>query len=56
MYHINLACIKNILASMPKKEIPAEMEKIKQKLIETPPGTERSKYVKLYQWCQKLLS
>lgn len=41
---------------MPRKEIPAEMEKIKQKIIETSPGTERSKLIKLYQWCQKLLS
>ncbi|WP_262510727.1 hypothetical protein [Brumimicrobium aurantiacum] len=41
---------------MPKKEIPAEMEKLKQKIHETEPGTERSKYLRLYRWCQKLIS
>ncbi|WP_417266102.1 hypothetical protein [Brumimicrobium sp.] len=56
MYHVNSAVIKSILRSMPRKEIPVEMEKLKQKIIETPPGTERSKYLKLYRWCQKLTS
>jgi len=56
MYHINPAVTKSILRSMPRKEIPAEMEKIKEKIIETPPGTERSKFIKLYRWCQKLNS
>jgi len=41
---------------MPRKEIPAEMEKLKQKIIETPPGTERSKFIRLYRFCQKLTS
>lgn len=54
MYHINPACTKRILASMPKSEIPTEMEKIKQKVIETPPGNERNKFIRLYQWCEKL--
>jgi len=39
---------------MPRKEIPAEMEKIKKRIIETPPGTERSKLIRLYRFCQKL--
>ncbi len=39
---------------MPRKEIPAEMEKIKQKIEETPPGTERSKFIKLYRFCERL--
>jgi len=56
MYHINSAVIKSILRSMPRKEIPAEMEKIKKKIIKTTPGTERSKFVRLYRWCQKLTS
>jgi len=54
MYHVNSAVIKSILRSMPRKEIPAEMEKIIKRIIETPPGTERSKFIKLYQWCQKM--
>jgi len=56
MYHINSAVIKSILRSMPRKEIPAEMEKIKKKIIETPPGTERSKFIRLYWFCKKLIS
>jgi hypothetical protein len=56
MYHINPACTKSILRTMPKKEIPVEMEKIKRRIIETPSGTERSKLIKLYRWCQKLTS
>jgi len=56
MYHINSAVIKSILRSMPRKEIPVEMEKIKKRIIETPPGTERSKYIRLYLFCQKLTS
>jgi len=54
MYHINPACTKSILRTMPRKEIPAEMEKLKQKITETPPGTERSKFIRLYRWCQEL--
>jgi len=56
MYHINPACTKSILRTMPRKEIPAEMEKLKQKISETPPGIERSKFIRLYRWCQKLTS
>jgi len=56
MYHINSAVIKSILRSMPRKEIPAEMKKLKQRIIETPPGTERSKFIRLYLFCQKLTS
>jgi len=56
MYHINPACTKSILRTMPRKEIPAEMEKIKQRIIETPPGTERSKFLRLYRFCEKLIS
>jgi len=56
MYHINPACTKSILRTMPRKEIPAEMEKIKQKIIETPPGTERSKFIRLFRFCEKLIS
>jgi len=41
---------------MPKKEIPAEMEKLKLKIVETPPGTERSKFIRLYRFCEKLSS
>lgn len=41
---------------MPRKEIPAEMENLKQRSIETPPGTERSNLVKLYRFCEKLIS
>ena len=55
MYHINPACTKRILASMPKKEIPAEIEKIKQRIDEVPPGNERTKYIKLLQFCYNLL-
>lgn len=54
MYHINPACTKRILASMPKKEIPAEIEKIKQKLDVASPGNERTKYLKLLQFCYNL--
>jgi hypothetical protein len=56
MYHINSACTKSILRTMPRKVILAEMEKLKLKVSETPPGTERSKFIKLYRWCQKLTS
>jgi len=56
MYHVNSAVIKSILKSMPRKEIPAEMEKLEKKIKETEPGTERSKYLRLYRWCQKLTS
>ncbi|RFC54045.1 hypothetical protein [Brumimicrobium aurantiacum] len=56
MYHINPAVTKSILRSMPRKEIPAEMEKLKQKIIETEPGTERSKFVSIYRFCEKLIS
>jgi len=56
MYHINPACTKSILTSMPRKEIPAEMEKLKRKIVETPPGTERSKFIRLYRFCEKLIS
>jgi len=56
MYHVNSAVIKSILRSMPRKEIPAEMENIKKKIVETPPGTERSKFIRLYQFCEKLIS
>ncbi|WP_165366115.1 hypothetical protein [Brumimicrobium glaciale] len=56
MYHINPACTKSILRTMPRKEIPAEMEKIKEKISETPPGNERSKFVRLYKFCEKLIS
>ena len=55
MYHINPACTKRILASMPKREIPEEIEKIKKKLDQAEPGNERMKYIKLLQFCQKLL-
>jgi len=41
---------------MPRKEIPAEMEKIKKKISETEPGTERSKLIRLYRFCQRLTS
>jgi hypothetical protein len=41
---------------MPRKEIPAEMEKIKSKISETPPGTERNKFVRLYQFCIMIIS
>jgi len=41
---------------MPKKEIPAEMEKLQEKISETPPGTDRSKFIKLYQFCERLIS
>ncbi len=41
---------------MPRKEIPAEMEKLKLKIIKTTPGTERSKFVRLYRFCEKLIS
>lgn len=41
---------------MPRKEIPAEMENLKQRIIETPPGTERTKFIRLYLFCQKLTS
>jgi len=56
MYHINPAVTKSILRSMPRKEIPAEMEKLKKKIIETEPGTERSKYLRLYRFCERLVS
>jgi len=56
MYHINPACTKSILRSMPRKEIPAEMKKLKLKIVETDPGTERSKFIRLYQFCEKLIS
>ncbi len=41
---------------MPRKEIPAEMENLKQRIIETPPGTERSKFIRLYRFCEELIS
>jgi len=41
---------------MPRKEIPAEMEKLKLKIVETPPGTERSKLIRLYRFCERLIS
>jgi len=56
MYHINPACTKSILKSMPRKEIPAEIEKLKQKISETPLGTERSNFLRLYQFCERLIS
>jgi len=56
MYHINPACTKSILRTMPRKEIPAEMEKIKEKISETTPGNERSKFVRLYKFCERLVS
>jgi len=56
MYHINSACTKSILRTMPRKDILAEMEKIKEKINETPYWTERNKFIKLYRWCQKLTS
>lgn len=56
MYNINPACTKNILKRMPKKEIPAEMERIKTKIIESPPGHQRVKFIKLYQYCENLIS
>jgi len=56
MYHINPACTKSILRTMPRKEILEEMERIKEKIKETEPGTERSKFIRLYRWCQKLTS
>jgi hypothetical protein len=39
---------------MPKNEIPAEIEKIKQKIDEVPPGNERTKYLKLLKFCYNL--
>jgi len=56
MYHINPAVTKSILRSIPRKEIPAEMEKLKLKITETTPGTERSKLIRLYRFCQKRTS
>jgi hypothetical protein len=56
MYHINPAVTKSILRTMPRKEIPEEMEKLKQKIVEIPPGTERSKFIRLYRFCEKLIS
>jgi hypothetical protein len=41
---------------MPRKKIPAEMEKLKQKISETPPGTERIKFIRIYQFCDRLIS
>jgi hypothetical protein len=55
MYHINPACTKSILRSMPRKEIPEEMEKLKRKISETPPGTVRSKFIRLYRFCERLI-
>ena len=55
MYHVNSAVIKSILRSMPRKEIPAEIEKIKERIDEVPPGNERTKYIKLLQFCYNLL-
>jgi len=54
MYHINPACIKRILKSMPKNQVLHEMKKIEKKLQSTPPGNERMKYLKLYKWCHQL--
>ena len=52
MYHINPACIKNILSSMPKKEFLKEFEIIKSKYENCVPGSnEEFKYKNLYQWC-----
>jgi len=39
---------------MLKNKISAEMERIKERILQTPPGTEKSKFIKLYRWCQKL--
>jgi hypothetical protein len=39
---------------MPKKEIPEEIKRIKQKLDEVPPGNERTKYMKLLKFCYNL--
>jgi hypothetical protein len=56
MYHINPACTKNILRRMPINEIPAEMEKIQAKIQQSKPGHERVKFIKLYQYCENLIS
>jgi len=47
---------KDILRTMPRKEILAEMEKLKQNISEAPFGTERSKFVRFYQFCERLIS
>jgi len=54
MYHVNPAVIKSLLSSMPKEQFIQEAKKIKQAVPKFPEGsTERSKYIKLYQWCVK---
>jgi len=52
MYHINPACTKRILASMPKAEFLQEFEKIRDQLHQAKPNTnEYFKFKRLYNWC-----
>ena len=52
MYHINPACTKRLLASMPKTEFLQEFEKIRDRLQNSQPNTnEHFKYKRLYDWC-----
>jgi len=57
---INMNHIKQLeeinLRIMPRKEIPAEMEKFEKKNKKMEPATERSIFIRLYRWCQKLTS
>lgn len=51
MYHINPACIKSILRSMPRKEFIKQMNIIKGKMNDSEEGTqEYFKFKRLYEW------
>jgi phage FluMu gp28-like protein len=52
MYHINTACTKAILSTMPKEEFLQEFIKIRERYMETPENHKQHfKYASLYNWC-----
>ena len=52
MYHINTACTKAILSTMPKEEFLQEFAVIREKYLASKVNTnEHFKYASLYNWC-----
>jgi hypothetical protein len=55
MYHINLAVIKSILASMPKEEFYHHARFIHSQSLSLPEGSNRqSMFFNLWHWCVRL--
>lgn len=51
MYHVNPAVTKALLMRLDKKSFICEIDYIKQRAIDSKPGTtERAKFVRLYLW------